>query len=1270
MAERDLALLAARLPRRAFSTLPADLLAVSMDLWPRHILGLWSGKTPALPAAVVWPESSADVQQIVAFAHATGTPLVPYGAGSSVVGGATAAAGQVVVDCKRMARVLALDEEAWTATAEAGIIGERLERTLGRQGFTQGHLPSSIYCSTLGGWIAARGAGQLSSRYGKIEDQVVGGAVVVGDGTLVRLSPSPVRTPLLDAFIGSEGTLGIWTEATVRIARLPEARAWRGLEFSTLAKALAAARAWLAAGLSPAVVRIYDPVDSLLHRDTSTAHVAHDSGPSRLAWLGAHWPNAIGALTDELAGACRAVVGVQGEAAVVARDLDLVLELARAHDGKDLGAAPGEAWWRRRYAVSYKQSNALRAGVAVDTMEVACPWENVLPVYRAVRRAGRAAGAQVLAHFSHVYLDGASIYFTYAMPASGGERAYDALWETCLAAAAATGGNVSHHHGIGRLKAAAFRRAMGGALGLMRAQAKELDPAGILNPDVFSSKAVGDTPPAAARPSVTSRSTTSPSVSYSPVAPPSGAVRAIKLPPTPSPVEPDPRALCVTAAPTQTLAEVEAALCKEGRTLGAHIALLPALSVLEAARRGLLLRKSPQLHVIEPVVMGVDGEGDAGAFRFIPAPRAAMGGELWTALLRARVERVWLRTLARGALARTVAAPLSTCLALARDLARDEDLGGADIAVHGAQGEASLTVTLGEGPLFAARSVALARWLDSRSGLGVDAAVGSVVAPAAILGAGGRESDRTYMPAAPSAEASGVPSLRPPPSGSLLSPQPLPSEAVFFAATWANLAELALRLAACEGVALVLSLADTTGGAGFVYAASGVASVEQVQTWTALVAEASAGQGVSREPAVVPTREPSSSLSPPPPSSSSSSPPPPSSPSPSLPPPSSLALATAAASVATARVADGPATPRALRLRGRTPELDNCTYCPKMSRFACPTAVAHGSETLTPRELMLTVNLDRRAVLRLSPDAALRLYSCVDCRGCTTFCYHGNDVAATLMQARAELFVEGGLPLALQPVLATLRATGRLPDRPAADDPALALNGEAGAPTLLFLGCQNTAADSGSARAALRLARRRFGAVDILRGPLSCCGHPLWRWGDRQGFRAHARAFAAQLRGARRVVVDDPGCAYALGTLYPLAGVRVPSVVTTSSLFAGECAALAGAPRLAPADDEWSLRYLNEPTLRVLTGAALAQGSILEGEAGSCGGMLLPFYDPWLAERVARQAAADILGGGAERILVTSATVRRRLRAVDAPLVDLLDLWCGGTQVDASPESP
>ncbi|HEX2568288.1 MAG TPA: FAD-binding protein [Polyangia bacterium] len=544
-------------PDRVSTRLP-DRTAYARDLWVRGLIGARSGDMGAHPPeAVVWPATVEEVQAVVRWAAERGVPIVPFGAGSGVSGGTVPTSGGVVIDLKRMRRLLALDRERLTATFETGIIGEHLEHELARRGYTLGHFPSSIMCSTLGGWLAARSAGQCSSRYGKIEDMVRWVEVVLGTGEVVRTADPAGRGPdFTQLLVGSEGTLGILTQAEMRIQPLAEARYLRGFSFPDLAAGCDAMRRVMQARLRPFVMRLYDELDTFIamrarHAEPEESapdqpmeplsgaallferidptkgpmggqaraghgqgsHPSHDwwnaLGGARLRQAGRdlrRWATslalsrpeltnqAVDVLLPYISGGCLMVVGVEGDRALAQAEWRAVeQELVKA-GGSDLGPGPGERWLRRRYAINFGLSKVFDAGGFADTMEIATTWDRLLELHAAVRSAV-APHATVMAHFSHTYPEGCSIYYTFAAtepggaPGAGGgsnreaqERRYDTIWREAMLATTRVGGTISHHHGIGLLKAPFMAGEHGEGMRVFRALKAALDPHDVCNP--------------------------------------------------------------------------------------------------------------------------------------------------------------------------------------------------------------------------------------------------------------------------------------------------------------------------------------------------------------------------------------------------------------------------------------------------------------------------------------------------------------------------------------------------------------------------------------------------------------------------------------------------------------------------------------------------------------------------------------------------------------------------------------------------------------------
>jgi alkyldihydroxyacetonephosphate synthase len=536
---------------RRVSLRAVDLETYARDMWPRLLLGYREGQRPAhRPYAVVWPEHVREIVAVVRLARAQRIPIVPYGGGSGVCGGAVPLFGGITIDTKRMQQLRAVHGDELICDVEAGLSGERFERELARRGFTFGHFPSSIYCSTVGGWLATRAAGQLSTKYGKVEDRCAGLTVVTGRGEVIetdgpsRALRGPSWTQLL---LGSEGTLGVITSARLRISPAPQLQVFRGFEVEDVPSGLAAIRRVLQRGLRPAVVRLYDELDTLInslghHGEpepepvitaprppvetgalpafpgpppaepdgvvarlldlTRGKHLRTPGGSApglpreRLAALRKAATHAalgqsqlvnrvVGTVAEKIARrGCRLIIGLEGARIRTEVEAALTFHELEAAGARDKGEDPGWAWLRHRYAVSYRMSPVFRDGAFVDTMEVAASWERLMDLYHSVRAAiGRHA--VVMAHFSHAYADGCSIYFTFvgtAADAAAAERLYDAIWRDGLEATTRVGGTISHHHGVGLLKAPYMAGEHREAMTIFEAAKVALDPEGILNP--------------------------------------------------------------------------------------------------------------------------------------------------------------------------------------------------------------------------------------------------------------------------------------------------------------------------------------------------------------------------------------------------------------------------------------------------------------------------------------------------------------------------------------------------------------------------------------------------------------------------------------------------------------------------------------------------------------------------------------------------------------------------------------------------------------------
>ena len=487
------------------STSHPDRVAYAADMWPRA--QIWkSGEEPARfpPDAVVWVGDRETLCGVLRVCNDRGVPVVPYGGGSGVCGGALPLRGGVVVDVKRMNRVLDLDRDSRLVTVEAGRLGQHLEDDMGEAGYTVGHFPSSIYCSTVGGYVAARSAGQYSSRYGTFEDVVRDLTVALPDGRLVRTGPRALGPDWTRIFLGNEGTLGFIVDATLRLHPTPEERVFRGFRMPTVEMGLVAMRRVMQAGLQPCVLRLYDPFDTVIAASEPPPEGVEGAGSTRIdRWLLEKLaplrhdiernavqlllarPALLNRLADRIPLGSLLVVGFEGTRRRVARQSAEAFRLLADAGGDDRGSGPGEAWYHHRYAVSFKQSKVFMAGAFVDTMEVSTTWARLPRLYRAVREAVTPL-AFLMAHFSHAYREGCSIYFTFAGRLRGADEAaalHQKLWDRGLKAVVRAGASIAHHHGIGFSKRD-FLADEYGPEGARAFQALKttFDPGGVMNP--------------------------------------------------------------------------------------------------------------------------------------------------------------------------------------------------------------------------------------------------------------------------------------------------------------------------------------------------------------------------------------------------------------------------------------------------------------------------------------------------------------------------------------------------------------------------------------------------------------------------------------------------------------------------------------------------------------------------------------------------------------------------------------------------------------------
>ncbi|MBM3213394.1 FAD-binding oxidoreductase [Candidatus Poribacteria bacterium] len=448
------------------STDETDRLVYSTDWSWMAQMWLDRGQPLSKPDVIVHPGSPEEIADIMKIANGYRIPVVPYGGGSGTQGGALATHGGIVVDTKRLSKIIEIDEKSLKATAQAGIINEQLEWALNEKGLTFPHYPASSNCATLAGFLAARGTGTISTKYGKAEDLVMTMQVVLPNGTIIRTPAVPNHSSGPDfgrIFLGAEGTMGIITEATVQVDHIPEARYLRALLFEDLSKALEAGRRLMTRRLDPFVIRLYD---------------AHSTASQVKRVLG-----------YELEGSYM-VVGFDGDPDIAALQERKAMAIFDELGARDLGREPGERWWNHRYDFYYPPKS-LKLPWMYGTTETVTTYDKIEALYWAKKRAVEETyadhGVQYIGHFSHWYHWGVSLYdrFIIEEPPEDAEEAltlHNRVWTTAVRASFEHGGMINDHHGVG-LKLGRFARMQyGPAWDLLVSLKKAIDPNGIMNP--------------------------------------------------------------------------------------------------------------------------------------------------------------------------------------------------------------------------------------------------------------------------------------------------------------------------------------------------------------------------------------------------------------------------------------------------------------------------------------------------------------------------------------------------------------------------------------------------------------------------------------------------------------------------------------------------------------------------------------------------------------------------------------------------------------------
>jgi alkyldihydroxyacetonephosphate synthase len=452
------------------------------------------GDLGRLPDVVVRPGSEADVEAIVRAVIDADAVAIPFGGGTNISGSLEAPEGEertvVSVDLGRMDRVLEIDDGSRIARVQAGVLGPELERQLGARGWTIGHFPDSFSHSTLGGWIATRSSGMQSDKYGDVADLTRAVRVVTPAGTLAtRPVPHTSTGPSVrEMILGSEGRLGIITEATVHVHRVPERRTILGYLFPDWPRALRAMQAIAESDAAPSVTRVSDAAETAFSFATKKAPTALDRAKAKGLQLFLDRKSSFGKL-DEM---CLSFIGFEGGKAHVATQRKLVGKIVSAHGGLCIGASPGELYDQKKFDTPYIRDYLLDRGALADVSETSAPWSVLPDVYDRVMAATRGAFADlgvrgyVMCHLSHSYHAGACLYFTFAFkPAPAGEPIdqYDRVKSAIQQTFVDSGATLSHHHAVGTEHAQWLEEDISApGVAMLRALFEGVDPGANLNP--------------------------------------------------------------------------------------------------------------------------------------------------------------------------------------------------------------------------------------------------------------------------------------------------------------------------------------------------------------------------------------------------------------------------------------------------------------------------------------------------------------------------------------------------------------------------------------------------------------------------------------------------------------------------------------------------------------------------------------------------------------------------------------------------------------------
>jgi alkyldihydroxyacetonephosphate synthase len=453
------------------------------------LLRVRSGRVARSPDAILFPESQQQVEALVRLAQQRHFCLIPFGGGTNIVGGINPEIEEsrpiFTLSLRRMNRLISIDPVSHTAVIQAGALGPELEADLAKQGFSLGHYPDSFEYSTLGGWLATRSAGMQSDAYGRIEDMVISMKMVTPSGTLVTktVPACSVGPDLNHLMIGSEGVLGVITEATMRVHKTPLVKDYRGFLFKSFENGVRGVQECLDRGFAPSMIRLQDSGESEL--------AFNMKAPARgmAGWMQNRvkdWLRMRG-----YGEPCILIVGFEGTEEAISAARRSALRILKAHGGFSLGKSVGNTWSKDKFNIPYLRDYIMDYGCMADVAETSTVWSNVVPLYTGTVNAIKGRFQQedgtgyIGCHISHTYPTGACLYFTFAarQPKGNGLDHYYEYKRLVTDTIMRLGGSLSHHHAVGTEHRPWIEQELSPAgLQALHALKASLDPKAVLNP--------------------------------------------------------------------------------------------------------------------------------------------------------------------------------------------------------------------------------------------------------------------------------------------------------------------------------------------------------------------------------------------------------------------------------------------------------------------------------------------------------------------------------------------------------------------------------------------------------------------------------------------------------------------------------------------------------------------------------------------------------------------------------------------------------------------